>query len=67
MDKIKEKNNININSDTKTDCPCKRTSCERHGSCHACRAHHRSMKKLVLTACERLEEKRQKQKRPPIQ
>lgn len=63
MDKIKEiKNlkedkNVNIESNIKTDCPCKRTACERHGNCAACRAHHRSMKKLVLTTCERKKNK----------
>lgn len=24
----------------RTDCPCKRKDCPRHGDCEACRAHH---------------------------
>ena len=39
-------------------CPCKRTKCERHGNCAACRAHHREKGKM--TKCERLAQKEQR-------
>lgn len=36
----------------RADCPCKRTHCERHGSCVLCRAHHADDKQSP-PACER--------------
>lgn len=44
------------------NCPCKRTKCERHGDCEACRIHHHTDKRKALTACERLEEKKNGEK-----
>lgn len=32
-------------------CPCKRTSCKRHGNCEACREHHKGRKRPPY--CER--------------
>jgi len=44
-----------------TDCPCKRTKCERHGNCNACQEHHhRECSRKPLTACEKAEKKEQK-------
>ncbi len=37
--------------ETEKVCSCKRTSCERHGDCAACKAHH--AEKGSLTACEK--------------
>ncbi|MGI6171627.1 MAG: hypothetical protein ACOYIC_07900 [Butyricicoccus sp.] len=44
------------------DCPCKRTKCERHGDCDACREHHHSKGsgRKALTRCEKLEKKVQR-------
>lgn len=36
-----------------SDCPCKRTKCERHGNCLACREHHKTEKKTPVS-CERI-------------
>lgn len=37
------------------DCPCKRTECERHGNCDACKAyHHGKTSGKLLTRCEKL-------------
>lgn len=41
-------------------CPCKRTKCERHGDCSACKSHHHASKKIPLATCERLENKKTK-------
>lgn len=35
----------------RADCPCKRTRCQRHGDCVACREHHKTDKKYK-TYCE---------------
>lgn len=32
-------------------CPCKRTSCKRHGNCEACREYHKGRKRPPY--CER--------------
>lgn len=40
------------------DCPCKRTKCERHGDCEACREHHHTSSGKPLTACDRKEQRR---------
>lgn len=45
---------VEVFQKVKSDCPCKRTKCERHGDCKACEEHHRNSKRKVLTACERL-------------
>jgi hypothetical protein len=45
------------------NCPCKRTECERHGNCTACREHHSSLKGKSLTYCERLKEKEERRSR----
>ena len=37
----------------KTDCPCHKKKCERHGNCEACRKHHRESKRKRPVACER--------------
>lgn len=43
------------------DCPCKRTKCERHGNCAACREHHHDKNsKKPLTRCEKLKKKEEK-------
>lgn len=42
------------------DCPCKRTKCERHGNCDACREHHRLSKHQSFPACERIEAKKER-------
>ncbi len=38
------------------NCSCKRTKCERHGDCDACRLHHTNDKKNV-PACDRIKKK----------
>ncbi|NLC78620.1 MAG: hypothetical protein GX683_02685 [Ruminococcaceae bacterium] len=38
-------------------CPCKRTECERHGNCAACRARHHGDPRKPLTSCEKREKK----------
>lgn len=44
-----------------TACPCKRTKCERHGNCAACRAYHHALTgRKSLTRCEKLAVKEQK-------
>ena len=44
-----------------TNCPCKRTKCERHGDCDKCREyHHNKHSKKSLTRCEKLEKKEQR-------
>ena len=44
-----------------TDCPCKRTKCERHGNCDECRDYHHNKKSgITLTRCEKLEQTEQK-------
>ena len=47
----------------RSDCPCKRTRCERHGDCVACREHHKQDKKSPVY-CRRptREEKRQRRR-----
>lgn len=40
-------------------CPCKRTQCEQHGNCEACRAHHQRKRKS-LVYCEKKEMKERK-------
>lgn len=37
----------------KTDCPCKRKKCIRHGNCDACRAYHATADRKHPVACER--------------
>lgn len=40
-------------------CPCKRTACERHGDCAACKEHHHSScGRYPLATCERLAAKK---------
>ena len=46
----------------KTDCPCKRTKCSRHGRCDECRAYHASDKRNV-PACDRLAAKKARAER----
>ncbi|MET0018350.1 GNAT family N-acetyltransferase [Oscillibacter sp.] len=48
----------------RTDCPCKRTRCARHGDCVACREHHKTDKKNTVY-CQRptREEKRLRRRR----
>lgn len=39
-------------------CPCKRTSCERHGDCERCREYHHSKSSgKALTRCEKLKKR----------
>lgn len=38
-------------------CPCARVNCPRHGDCDACREHHHTSKRKLLTYCEKLERK----------
>lgn len=40
----------------RSDCPCKRTKCERHGQCKICREHH-LLNKKTPPYCDRLKEK----------
>ena len=40
----------------KSDCPCKRLRCERHGRCAECRSYHAERKKST-PACERESER----------
>lgn len=47
-------------------CPCKRTKCERHGDCSACKSHHHASKKIPLATCERLENKKNKKRTEKI-
>ncbi len=42
-----------------SNCPCKRTKCERHGNCTACKEHHIA-KKNSPTYCEKLTEKEER-------
>lgn len=44
------------------DCPCKRTQCERHGDCSACRVHHNNMKRKMRVACDRINVKKYSKK-----
>ena len=48
--------------EARSDCPCKKLTCPRHGDCAACRLHHASHKKNPPT-CER--EKKKSRKRKP--
>jgi hypothetical protein len=41
------------------NCPCKRTKCERHAECFACREHHKTLKNS-LPYCERLKQKEER-------
>lgn len=41
------------------ECPCKRKKCERYGNCAACKEHHHNSVRKPLTACERLEAKKE--------
>jgi hypothetical protein len=45
------------------NCPCKRTKCERYGDCIACKEHHNTSDKKLLTACERIEAKEERKHR----
>ena len=47
----------------RTDCPCKRTRCVRHGNCVSCREHHQANRKNTVF-CQRLtrEQKRLRRK-----
>ena len=40
----------------RTDCPCKRVNCPRHGDCEACQAHHQVSKRS--RPCERQQAKK---------
>lgn len=44
------------------NCPCKRIKCERHGNCDACNKHHKLENKKILTACERIKQKKSRSK-----
>lgn len=48
----------------RTDCPCKRTRCQRHGDCVFCREHHKADKKNTVY-CQRptREERRLRRRR----
>lgn len=46
----------------RTDCPCKRKRCARHGDCVACREHHRADKKNTVY-CQRPTREEQRQHR----
>ncbi len=51
-------------------CPCKRTQCERHGNCAACKRHHYMPNKKLLPACERIaakEKRKEAAKNAPLQ
>ncbi len=37
---MSEKSSVN------KDCPCKRTSCARHGNCYECKKHHDANKRI---------------------
>lgn len=45
------------------NCPCKRTNCERHGDCVACKEHHHSLEQKLMTSCERIKVKEEKLKK----
>ncbi len=50
----------------KTDCPCKRLKCERHGNCKACKEHHHLPQSKYLTTCERLKLKEEQKSKKNI-
>lgn len=45
------------------ECPCKRKKCERYGNCNACKEHHHNSARKPMTACERLEAKKERKNR----
>lgn len=44
------------------DCPCKRTHCERHGNCAACREYHKTKKYPAVCERQGKEEKSRQQR-----
>lgn len=39
--------------ENKSECPCRRVKCSRHGNCEACQAYHHNSGGKSRTSCER--------------